>query len=942
MTGLLEARAEASAPDERVTDAAPRRRSRGTRLRADVRLARRQVWRTKGSSALVVALVALPVAGLAGGATLWQSHQPTPEQAVTLALGAHESWIEIIGGPDPSRWQAIDEPNNTSVDYDPQTGVSINPELPPPSGLPDLVPADATVLATQPYGSAAVETENGVGWLTTVAGEVWAPSFRGLYVPLDGAAPTQPDEFMVTPGALERIGARIGDEVVFPEQDLVLTISGTMRPANDLESSVVLFLPSSAAASGEQSPTRWYVEDWQPSMAELEQLNHAGYIAYARDLVLDPPPGARLNTWGSGSIPLWNVLLIGGIAAVICGYVVVLLAGAAFSVAARRQQRALAVAASVGASRGDVFRIVVLQGFVLGAVGGVVGAVIGVAAAAAFLAATDRGALGTFWGNFGLTIPWLLIVPIVLFALLVGTIAALAPARAATRGDTLSALRGARRPALLRPHRPVWAIVVMSTGLAALVAGGLYIAGTLATGGDTQSVLFAVALYAIVLGPVVFQVGLLIPSHWVLVQISRIASPIGLAPRLASRDAAANPSRVAPAFAVIGACIFAASFALSMTAMTTASNARQHMFQAPEDALVVQMWQTGSDASAELVAAAEGVVAPTTPQATVLVEAAAWPEMDDAGAFVDPDESYFAVARQAYDDCEGCELQPYDLASGSVHVVEPDDVGTLLGTDVGSAALDSLRAGGAIVTDSGYVDADDEIVVTQWTAAGHQDLMSMGSTSEVEPEARHPLPAVIVDPGHQQPYQIIVTPQTAADLGMVLVPSVLVATYDVPLEQSEIDLITAQTMDMRVAPDAGLYAMVETGPAAADPWLWLISGVAMTLVLGASAVALGLARFERRPDDATLTAVGGGRMLRRNVNAWQAAVIVGLGALVGTLAGSLSVWGMAMANPLTTQISDLPWLWLAILAIGLPLAIAAVAWLVPPRHPDLTRRTAIT
>ena len=34
--------------------------------------------------------------------------------------------------------------------------------------------------------------------------------------------------------------------------------------------------------------------------------------------------------------------------------------------------------------------------------------------------------------------------------------------------------------------------------------------------------------------------------------------------------------------------------------------------------------------------------------------------------------------------------------------------------------------------------------------------------------------------------------------------------------------------------------------------------------------------------------------------------------------------------------------WLAVLALGLPVAITFVAWLVPPRHPELTRRTAIT
>jgi hypothetical protein len=37
----------------------------------------------------------------------------------------------------------------------------------------------------------------------------------------------------------------------------------------------------------------------------------------------------------------------------------------------------------------------------------------------------------------------------------------------------------------------------------------------------------------------------------------------------------------------------------------------------------------------------------------------------------------------------------------------------------------------------------------------------------------------------------------------------------------------------------------------------------------------------------------------------------------------------------------MPWPWLALLAIGLPAAIVLAAWLVPPRHPDLTRRTVI-
>lgn len=41
------------------------------------------------------------------------------------------------------------------------------------------------------------------------------------------------------------------------------------------------------------------------------------------------------------------------------------------------------------------------------------------------------------------------------------------------------------------------------------------------------------------------------------------------------------------------------------------------------------------------------------------------------------------------------------------------------------------------------------------------------------------------------------------------------------------------------------------------------------------------------------------------------------------------------------RFSDMPWLWILALGVALPVIIALVSWLVPPRRPDLTRRTAI-
>ncbi|MFD4959923.1 FtsX-like permease family protein [Microbacterium sp. NPDC058389] len=939
MTGVLDAPVADLVAEPR--DAATRGRSSAwARWRVAVRLARRQVWRAKGASALVMALVALPVAGLSGAAIVWQSNEPTPEQRAALELGGNAAWIEALDNADPTRWQSVDQPwDNDVVRAD--GGRAIAQGGPVPDDPAGLLPP-GTELFTVVEGSLGVETATGEGWLSAVSGDVWRTEFDGRYRVLDGATPSGRDEAMASPGALERLGVHIGDRVQLIGADRALTITGTLRSARDEASVPVLYVAEADVALVGDGYTRWYTPQWQPDLDGLADLNHAGFVAFAHDLVVDPPPGARLSPYGTGRMDIGTVLLVGTLIAVFSGYVVVLLAGAAFSVGARRQQRALAMAASVGAARGDVFRIVLLQGTVLGALGALVGTLAGAAAGGVFLAATDRGAQDGFWGNFGFRVPWALLAAIAVFAVLVGTLSAIVPAHRATAGDVLGALRGARRPAVLRPRRPIAGLVVLATGLAATVAGALVMAEQLAaepTNADRP--LFYAAVWAVVLGPFVFQVGLLIPSHWVLVQLSRPLSRLGLAPRIASRDAAATPSRVVPAFAVIGACVFAASVAVSATALTSAGNARQHYYSAPLGAVALGMWQDGDEASDALLAAAEDVIAATAPSATALASTQLTSTVDGA---TDPGVRIFAAARQRYTGCVGSAcLQPYDAASGVVYVVEPDDVATLLGTDPGAAALRTLASGGAILTQKDYAAADAQVVITEWDARGYDELMSSSDRdAAVRPAASHELDAALVDVGRQQPFEILIAPATAAGLGMQVVPSQLIATYDAPLDVATIERISAQTRDLRVGPSAGVWATVELGPAPADPWLWLIVGIAVALVAGASAVALGLARLERRPDDATLAAIGGGPMMRRSINAWQAAVISAIGTVLGTAAGYVSMWGFATANAGFFDVADMPWPWLALLALGLPAAIVLAAWLVPPRHPDLTRRTVIT
>lgn len=949
MTATLDA--PALVEPEAGTDAAPRRRSSWSRWRVAFRLGRRQAWRAKGSSALVMLLVLLPVTVLAGGAIFWQSHIPTAEQTAGLELGRNESWIERVGGPDPSRWQAVDQPWEWGVDTD-EAGVPVNPELPMPESLPAVVPADAT-RELRERGTVYVETAAGIGRVEATSGATWDPVFTGRFTVIDGEAPTGPAEAMASPGLLVRTGATVGDEVRLVDSDRAFLITGTMRRADAAPEVAELFLPASAAELVD-TPPRWFVAGWQPSLDELGELNRAGFIAYAHDLVLDPPPGARTSQYASGDGDAMPMITIGLMVAAFMGYLVVLLAGAAFAVSARRQQRSLAVAASVGADRRDVFRVVAVQGTALGAVAGVAGIAAGAGLAWIALELTDTGAVSSFWGNWGYNVPWPVVIGIGVFAVVVGTLAAVAPARAASRGDVIGALRGARRPAKLQPRRPLWGSILMIAGLATTVAGGATLA--LLSGADTvdyRGFAWLTAIFAVILGPVILQIGIICAGHWILVAVAKPLARIGLAPRLAGRDAAASPSRVVPAFAAIAGCVFVAAFTLSATALTTSANTRGYYYNAPVHSIVVGMGSgVATDDHDALLAAAEDVVASTDPRETAVIQSASDLAYDPETGQPDPDgPNSFGVAAQATEGCPSCG-GPLALLNGQLSILDEADLRVVLDRDLTDAELAAFRTGGALATQDGFVTSEGTVEVTEWTvddrlaydaAFASVDWEDDSSLAAVPgPTRTHGLDATVVDLGHGHSVQVAISPETAEDLGIVFAPNLLIATYDERLPTEDVDRIMAAADGVRIGEGGALFAFEERGPDSVTPWLWGILAAAAVLVVGASAVCLGLARFERRPDDATLSAVGGGPVLRRNVNAWQAAVIVGIGSLVGASVGVIPVWGLSQTATTYFDFADTPWLWLGLLAIALPIAVTAVAWLVPPRRPELTRRTAIT
>ncbi|MFK4837192.1 FtsX-like permease family protein [Microbacterium sp. ZW T2_14] len=955
MTEVLEAPVAASTePDA----APPRLRAGGwSRWRVAVRLARRQVRRTRLSSLLIVTLVALPIAAMTAYGIYAASSLGTPEDRVRAELGEMQAWVAPAGIAGEGFWQAPTQPQWTGYPADedgswamPEGAVADDPISALPAGT-------ETILLTT--ASARIETPDGLGLIGAWTGEAWDPRFSGALDLVDGERPADAGEVMVTPATLERLGVQIGGELTLADGAGTFEIVGTLDAATLPDAASAVFLPGTAAMreviGGER---RWYLPATTLSWEDVQALNEDGVVAYSRAVILDPPTvlrhevrGSVLDEW----MNIWPTLLVVAAGGLFAAYVVVMLAGAAFAVAARRQQRSLAVAASVGANRGDLSRMILLQGTTLGALGGVAGLVLGVGAAALVVALTADGSATQYWGFH---VPWPGLAAILVFAVVVGTASALVPARTVARTDPLRALRGARRPQKPGVARPVWGSVVLLVGVAMTIACAFVVAAVNVSDLVGDNPLRYLPALGIVVGPILTQVGILMSGSWLLWTTSRVLSRVGLAARIASRDAAANAGRTVPAFAAIAATVFIGVFAVGQSSMQTAQNARTWYYLAPLGSVSISIFPgTGSTAGvvdpegARTGAAAAVDVAEGAGATGVAVIRRQQPSHWSYGSAAEvPDELSLAIALLPPEHLLDPEVDDSYVSNGQdpdnpLSVVEPDDLETVLGVPLTTDQRAAYRAGAAIVADHRFV-ADGEISIAAWSGG---DLMD-GMPSNVwipasgqriaDPTWEQRVDAIVVD-APLQPTAIAIAPATADRLGIAAVPEQVIASVDGPLSTEERDRLQMQ-VELASGEDFTLEYSIATGPPSDAAWMIPLLSVVAVLVLGASAVALGLARFERRPDDATLAAVGGTPLLRRNIGFWQGLVIAGFGTIAGAIAGILPPIGFAIQSRGALLVGDIPWQVLGAFCLGLPVAIALANWLVPPRKPDLTRRTAIT
>ncbi|WP_422738834.1 FtsX-like permease family protein [Micromonospora sp. WMMD729] len=826
--------------------------------RAALRIARRESRRARRRTALVLAMIALPVLVLAFLAVSYDMAELTPQEQLDRRLGVADAEL---------RWFA-----DTPVVQD-DWGDSWYPRDEGQSAGGRPATADEVVALLGP-GSRATEVR--LGNPVTVRGphgdetlqsrilDLTDPLARGLVRFRSGRAPRQPGEVAVSPTALRRLDLRLGEAVPTADGARTYTVVGVVEFPDDL-GPVVALHPAAVGRADPQPDSRWLVDvPGGVDAAMVARLNDHGVVVTRRHL-----PAAALSPRSFiGSVrPADPTELSTGVLIAGLGLLeVVLLVGPAFAVGVRRRRRDLALVAVAGGDAAHLRRVVLADGVVLGVLGAAAGLLLGVGAAFAGRPVMEQYVFGARFGGYRC---WpLALVVLGGVAVLAGVLAALAPAWTAARQDVMAGLAGRRTP-------PPPRVRALSIGLA-LVIGGAALAAFGATRASP-----AVILAGLILG----ELGLVCCTPTLIGALARLGRVLPLAPRIALRDASRNRAAATPAICAVMAAV-ASSVALGgYLASDAVRDARAYQPTLPTGHVQVFQDDREHRPAPTLAQVSDAARAQLGADAVALVQTAACPSIDYCSVVPEPlpdrvcpflpgDDLSAAQRRQALADPR-CRERPTEYFGSYVQTLVDDGTALpiLTGADPATtaAATAVLRAGGVVVTDPRYLH--DGLVTVQ------VDEYRVGQD---EPRTtRRDLPGYALASAIGQP-RLLLSATAARQLALTPVPTGWVIDTAAPPSQRRLDRFTA---DLRAF--GGFSLQVEQGAAPRDdsPLLLLLAAAAGVITVGAAGIATALAAAEGRAELSTLAAVGAAPAVRRLLAICQAGVIAGLGSVLGIVAG---------------------------------------------------------
>ncbi|MGL3806562.1 hypothetical protein ACSYDW_10725 [Paeniglutamicibacter sp. R2-26] len=953
-------------------------------LQLALRMAWRDIKRHKGRSVLIAALIALPIFGMAFAATVGFSMIPTPAEIVSRELGQTQGRLSSMQVANGAARQSPAGDLGTRF----FTGEQ-DPDFTP------AAPASMAPAGFETIGWKSVELTAKVGnaniVLPTVISDVLHPAFTGKYVLLDGHAPATTEQALVSPGLLKRFDLRSGD--VIDTSAGKFAITGTLRDSARDDSETRIYLNERQLPPGKpvqaDSEDLYLVGSAPLTWQDAKKFNAQGIQVTSRSLLLDPPSAAEIGPHvdetgiGSGFDQVLNFAVPGAIIGVLALLEVGLLAGAAFAVGARKQQRDLALLAASGAETSLLRNTVTAGGLWLGLFGSVLGAGMGVVGGTVLVTIMKSRGDSSF---AGVHIFWPVICGLVLVGLLSAVIAALVPARAVAKQATLAALKSGRTAEVGSKRTPRVGLLLLLLSVVSLTAG---VAVSLVQGRSAEaSEWLLVAMGLVAAGTILLIGGLVCLTGKIVTLLTAKSSWLPVPFRLAARDSERNRSRTVPAIAAVlaAASLSGALIVLTSSLMQQGSDLHQWRFNLNQAGIALEKTQSteiqfGPDSST--LTALKAVSIDPEPVASA-VQQIFGPEVKQQIIAGTPSSSAcrvneFKAEQDGRDPADvqclswmlqeptenrcamGEDFRPKDLndwrCSGPMsHGYEHDllpalvvggepELTALLGRAPSAAALKTLKDGGVVVTNRVFLtDAKSASLVVYdrnepWrsgTGNGFQEDSAYLRT-QYSPITTHALHAVLEEPERPLDFYGVVSADTAAKVQMPVVDRTLLLTAPQAPTQKQYDTFASALVALT---GEAYYSQFETGPATnVTSILWLIVAGAALITLSAAGITTGLALADGRIDHATLAGIGADTRLRKAMSGAQTVMTASLGTLLGLFAGTLPMIIMLSAQAGMPVV--IPWSQLAVLLIVVPCVGAVVAWVFTRGNVPLTRRQTL-
>lgn len=873
---------------------------------AALRIARRDAWRAKGRSALVLSMIALPIVGVSAADLTFRSGELTVEQQLTRKLGGADARLDS-SHMGTAIYQEPTGPGYAPVGgydtYSPSKGGEADPD-----SLTKAVPQGAQSLKDS-RAYAKIHTAHGVLGIDFRELDVRSPLTAGLITIDRGRLPEGAGEVIATNAFLEHSGRFVGSSVTPRGGTASYKIVGAYELPSDLGKDEIIAPPGTligpldtalqaSGANGVRAQDSYLVKVGGDGFTwnMVKEANTKGVTVLSRAVMLDPPADSEVPLYQqqpkeqfelSGSTRATELAVLATVVG-LAMLEICLLAGPAFAVGARRSRRQLGLVGANGGDRRHIRSIVLSGGLVIGAAAAVIGTAIGVALTIGLRPLLEEF-LGKRFGGF--EVRPLELAAIALLAVVTGLLSAIVPAFTASRQTVLASLTGRRGVRRANRILPVLGLLAVAGG-AAIALGGVAsgMGSTVVAGGSAIAELGIVALTPVLVG-----------------LCGRLGRWLPLSPRLALRDAVRNRGRTAPAVAAVLAAVagtvavatyehsrdlqnrheYVASYPYGSGMVTVNDNADHKDVPAVREALAKEFPLAVRADVDRIVVGRPGCDGYSTEQDCGRAELIT-PKEQRCPLYEAPNGPASFTTEQARELRNDWRCVEARFGKANATVVADEKLLTALAvTDPG--AVSALKAGRAVSFDRRNVK-DDKVTIRLIT--DEEKAQSTGARNE-EPPGEDKVFAAYQVPEGVSGYglKVVLPPDTAKKAGLTTAAFGSYFTLDGTATTEQRQRLDG-TFD-QIGVDAGVE--IEVGYQGNNDLVLLILTVFAGLVtIGAAGIATGLAQADAEADLKTLAAVGAAPRVRRTLSGFQCAVVALMGVVLGSAAGVLPAVGLRL------------------------------------------------